>query len=189
MSIVWIAAPARLQRKSRVPPSSLRRLGLETCPATNLLLPRRSGRNSKWPWFLQAPVPRLHPRSDSLQIRCRNCPSDAAAKSLDANPLDRPWIVLLPWGFSTMPFRVFAPTQICPEPDVLLAIPALVASGLPPMAEKITAPRSAPPFTDCAQLWLLMFCWRFCGLRGRDAQRVFAGRTGSPRRAWSRMPK
>src|SRR5437016_8124618 len=65
-------------------------------------------------------------------------PTDAAAKSLDANPLDRSMDRLLAaMGLLDDALPVFAPTRSLPRAGVLLAIPSLVASGLLSTAEKI----------------------------------------------------
>src|SRR5437762_1516224 len=64
--------------------------------------------------------------------------ADTPVKSLDANPLDRSMDRLLAaMGLLYDAVPVFAPTQNLPRAGVLLAIPALVASGLLSMAEKI----------------------------------------------------
>ena len=64
--------------------------------------------------------------------------ADTPVKSLDANPLDRSMDRLLAaMGVLYDAVPVFAPTQNLPRAGVLLAIPALVASGLLSMAEKI----------------------------------------------------
>ena len=64
--------------------------------------------------------------------------ADSPAKSLDANPLDRSMDRLLAaMGLLDDALPVFAPTRSLPRAGVLLAIPALVASGLLSMAEKI----------------------------------------------------
>jgi hypothetical protein len=63
-------------------------------------------------------------------------------KSLDANPLDGSMDRLLAaMGLLHDALPVFAPTQNLPRAGVLLAIPALVASGLLSMAEKICGSR------------------------------------------------
>jgi hypothetical protein len=63
---------------------------------------------------------------------------DSAAKSLDANPLDRSMDRLLAaMGLLDDALPLFAPTRGLPRAGVLLAIPALVASGLLSTAEKI----------------------------------------------------
>src|SRR6266853_963377 len=63
---------------------------------------------------------------------------DSAAKSLDANPLDRSMDRLLAaMGLLDDALPLFAPTRSLPRAGVLLAIPALVASGLLSTAEKI----------------------------------------------------
>ena len=64
--------------------------------------------------------------------------TDAAAKSLDANPLDRSMDRLLAaMGLLDDALPVFALTRSLPRAGVLLAIPALVASGLLSTAEKL----------------------------------------------------
>jgi transposase len=63
---------------------------------------------------------------------------DSATKSLDANPLDRSMDRLLAaMGLLDDALPLFAPTRGLPRAGVLLAIPALVASGLLSTAEKI----------------------------------------------------
>ena len=64
--------------------------------------------------------------------------SDSAAKSLDANPLDRSMDRLLAaMGLLDDALPLFAATKSLPRAGVLLAIPTLVASGLLSTAEKI----------------------------------------------------
>lgn len=63
---------------------------------------------------------------------------DSAAKSLDVNPLNRSMDRLLAaMGLLDDALPLFAPTRSLPRAGVLLAIPALVASGLLSTAEKI----------------------------------------------------
>jgi len=63
---------------------------------------------------------------------------DSASKTLDANPLDRSMDRLLAaMGLLEDALPLFAPTRSLPRAGVLLAIPALVASGLLSTAEKI----------------------------------------------------
>jgi transposase-like protein len=74
------------------------------------------------------------------QPPCKTAPLqiDSAAKSLDANPLDRSMDRLLAaMGLLDDALPLFAPTRGLPRAGVLLAIPALVASGLLSTAEKI----------------------------------------------------
>lgn len=64
--------------------------------------------------------------------------TDSAAKSLDANPLDRSMDRLLAaMGLLDDALPVFASARSLPRSGVLLAIPTLVASGLLSTAEKI----------------------------------------------------
>lgn len=64
--------------------------------------------------------------------------TDSAAKSLDANPLDRSMDRLLAaMGLLDDALPVFASARSLPRAGVLLAIPTLVASGLLSTAEKI----------------------------------------------------
>jgi transposase len=63
---------------------------------------------------------------------------DAASNTLDANPLDRSMDRLLAaMGLLQDALPLFAPTRSLPRAGVLLAIPALVASGLLSTAQKI----------------------------------------------------
>ncbi len=64
--------------------------------------------------------------------------TDSAAKSLDANPLERSMDRLLAaMGLLDDALPLFAPRRSLPRAGVLLAIPTLVASGLLSTAEKI----------------------------------------------------
>ena len=70
-------------------------------------------------------------KTASLQI-------DSPSKTLDANPLDRSMDRLLAaMGLLEDALPLFAPTRSLPRAGVLLAVPALVASGLLSTAEKI----------------------------------------------------
>jgi hypothetical protein len=65
-------------------------------------------------------------------------PIDSAAKSLDANPLDRSMDRLLAaMGLLDDALPLFVATRRLPRAGVLLAIPTLVVSGLLSTAEKI----------------------------------------------------
>jgi hypothetical protein len=87
--------------------------------------------------------------------------TDSAAKSLDANPLDRSIDRLLAaMGLLDDAVPLFAARRSLPRAGVLLAIPTLVASGLLSTAERIYG-SIGPAFTDCEPLWWPMFCWRF----------------------------
>src|SRR5947208_1780840 len=88
----------------------------------------------------QPDTARLPVRSVPVTIRQRQEPPEAkpATPSFDPNPLDRSLDRLLAaLGRLDDAQPLFAPAQNLPRAGVLLAIPALVASGLLPAAEKI----------------------------------------------------
>ena len=139
MSNRWVAG--RLGLSETAVRKSLRRLGWKPCPEPDRNLPFPSEADSqaeqtpvlasKWietPPSAAEPTPRkmAHPQNNSV------------AKSLDSNPLDRSMDRLLAaMGLLDDALPVFAATRNLPRAGVLLAIPALVASGLLATAEKI----------------------------------------------------
>jgi hypothetical protein len=79
------------------------------------------------------PVAAAQPPDKMLQL-----PIDSVAKSLDANPLDRSIDRLLAaMGLLDDALPVFASARSLPRAGVLLAVPALIASGLLSIAKKI----------------------------------------------------
>ena len=137
MSNRWIAG--RLGLSEKAVRKSLRRLGWKPGPEPSLSFLPEAGSQVQLAvvsasTVLETPLPVAEQPPDKVP----QLPSDAAAKSLDANPLDRSMDRLLAaMGLLYDALPVFAPTQNLPRAGVLLAIPALVASGLLSMAEKI----------------------------------------------------
>src|SRR6266851_5146924 len=126
MSNRWIAG--RLGLSEKAVRKSLRRLGWKPGPEPSLSFLPEAGSQVQL-----AVVSTEQPPDKMPQL-----PSDATAKSLDANPLDRSMDRLLAaMGILDDALPVFAPTRSLPRAGVLLAIPALVASGLLATAEKI----------------------------------------------------
>src|SRR5713226_7357753 len=137
MSNRWIAG--RLGLSEKAVRKILRRLGWKPCPEPRLLFPSKAGsqtQQSKVPaskLIETPPSAAEQPPDKRTQLQ-----ADSPVKSLDANPLDRSMDRLLAaMGLLDDALPVFAPTRSLPRAGVLLAIPALVASGLLSMAEKI----------------------------------------------------
>ena len=137
MSNRWIAG--RLGLNEKAIRKSLRRLGWQPCLEPNLpfLAEAHSEAQPAMPsastWIETPPSAVKQPVRRKAQP-----PTNAAAKSLDVNPLDRSMDRLLAaMGLLDDALPLFAPTRSLPKAGVLLAIPVLVASGLLSMAEKI----------------------------------------------------
>src|SRR6266849_6981170 len=137
MSNRWIAG--RLGLSEKAVRKILRRLGWKPCPEPRLLFPSKAGsqtQQSKVPaskLIETPPSAAEQPPDKRTQLQ-----ADSPVKSLDANPLDRSMDRLLAaMGLLDDALPVFAPTRNLPRAGVLLAIPALVASGLLSTAEKI----------------------------------------------------
>jgi len=137
MSNRWIAG--RLGLSEKAVRKSLRRLGWKPGPEASLSFLPEAGSQVQ-----------LAVVSASTLLKTSSCvteqppdkisqqPTDAAAKSLDANPLDRSMDRLLAaMGLLDDALPVFAFTRSLPRAGVLLAIPALIASGLLSTADKI----------------------------------------------------
>ncbi|HEX2696886.1 MAG TPA: hypothetical protein VHM28_04210, partial [Anaerolineales bacterium] len=114
----------------------LRRLGWQPAPEATLpLLPKAdppvaSAAISESPSD-QIPLPALPPQREEPA-------SKQSAQSLDRNPLDRSMDRLMAaLGLLDDALPLFAPARNLPRAGVLLAIPALIASGLLRAAEKI----------------------------------------------------
>src|SRR5260370_21550289 len=137
MSNRWIAG--RLGLSEKAVRKSLRRLGWKPGPEPSLSFLPEAGSQVQLHMVsastgLATPLPVAEQPPDKVP----QLPSDAAAKSLDANPLDRSMDRLLAaMGLLDDALPVFAPTRSLPRAGVLLAIPALVASGLLSVGEKI----------------------------------------------------
>src|SRR5467141_616062 len=137
MSNRWIAG--RLGLSEKAVRKSLRRLGWKPGPEASLSLLPEAGSQVQLAVVSASTVLETPPCvTEQPADKMSQQPTDAAAKSLDANPLDRSMDRLLAaMGLLDDALPVFAPTRSLPRAGVLLAIPALVASGLPPTAEKI----------------------------------------------------
>ncbi len=135
MSNRWIAG--RLGVDEKTVRKNLRRLGWKSDPEPDLLFFPKSDSQVK-----QLPVSANKlietSRSAAEQPPVTQQQTNSAAKSLDTNPLDRSMDRLLAaMGLLDDALPVFAPSRSLPRAGVLLAIPALVASGLLSTAEKI----------------------------------------------------
>jgi DNA-binding CsgD family transcriptional regulator len=137
MSNRWIAG--RLGLSEKAVRKSLRRLGWKPGPEASLSFLPEAGSQVQLAVVSASTVLETPPSvTEQPPDKRPQLPSDAAAKSLDANPLDRSMDRLLAaMGLLDDALPVFAPTRSLPRAGVLLAIPALVASGLLPTAEKI----------------------------------------------------
>ena len=137
MSNRWIAG--RLGLSEKAVRKSLRRLGWKPGPEASLSFLPEAGSQVNLAvvsasTLLETPPCVTEPPPDKMSQPA----TDAAAKSLDANPLDRSMDRLLAaMGLLDDALPVFALTRSLPRAGVLLAIPALVASGLLSTAEKI----------------------------------------------------
>ncbi|HMH02127.1 MAG TPA: LuxR C-terminal-related transcriptional regulator [Terriglobales bacterium] len=137
MSNRWIAG--RLGLSEKTVRKSLRRLGWKSDPEPDLPFLSKADLQAK-----QAPVSASKlietPPSAAEQppAKMPQPQTGSTAKSFDTNPLDRSMDRLLAAiGLLDDALPVFAPTRSLPRAGVLLAIPALVASGLLSTAEKI----------------------------------------------------
>jgi DNA-binding CsgD family transcriptional regulator len=137
MSNRWIAG--RLGLSEKAVRKSLRRLGWQPGPEPCLSFLQEDGSTAKQTTvsastLIEAPpsaAEQRQPKIAQLQI-------DAVAKSLDPNPLDRSIDRLLAaMGLLDDALPVFASARSLPRAGALLAIPALVASGLLSIAERI----------------------------------------------------
>jgi DNA-binding CsgD family transcriptional regulator len=139
MSNRWIAG--RLGLSETAVRKSLRRLGWKSDPDPEPDLPfvPEADPQAKRATVTVSKLIEIPPSAAEQPPRQRaQFPTDLAAKSLDANPLDRSMDRLLAaMGLLDDALPVFASARILPRAGVLLAIPTLVASGLLSTAEKI----------------------------------------------------
>jgi DNA-binding CsgD family transcriptional regulator len=137
MSNRWIAG--RLGLSEKTVRKSLRRLGWKSDPEPDLpFLPKADSQAKQAPVsaskLIETPPSAAEQPPDKMPHR----QTGSTAKSFDTNPLDRSMDRLLAAiGLLDDALPVFAPTRSLPRAGVLLAIPALVASGLLSTAEKI----------------------------------------------------
>jgi hypothetical protein len=138
MSNRWIAG--RLGLSEKTVRKSLRRLGWKSDPEPDLpFLPKADSQAKPAPVsaskLIETPPSGAEPPLDKMP----QPQTGSTAKSFDTNPLDRSMDRLLAAiGLLDDALPVFAPTRSLPRAGVLLAIPALVASGLLSTAEKIS---------------------------------------------------
>src|SRR5467141_1219735 len=137
MSNRWIAG--RLGLSEKAVRKILRRLGWKPCPEPRLLFPPKAGSQTQQSKvsaskLIETPSSAAEqPPDKRTQLQ-----ADSLAKSLDANPLDRSMDRLLAaMGLLDDALPGICSARSLPRAGVLLAIPALVASGLLSTAEKI----------------------------------------------------
>jgi DNA-binding CsgD family transcriptional regulator len=139
MSNRWIAG--RLGLSETAVRKSLGRLGWKSDPDPEPALPflPQADSQAKRATVTVSKLMEIPPSAAEPPPRQRaQFPTDSAAKSLDANPLDRSMDRLLAaMGLLNDALPLFAATRSLPRAGVLLAIPTLVASGLLSTAEKI----------------------------------------------------
>src|SRR6266403_3219700 len=137
MSNRWIAGPLGLSEKTVR--KSLRRLGWKCDPEPDLpFLPKADSQAKQAPVSASTLIETPASVAEQLPDKMPQWQTGSMAKSFDTNPLDRSMDRLLAAiGLLVDALPVFAPTRSLPRAGVLLAIPALVASGLLSTAEKI----------------------------------------------------
>ena len=139
MSNRWIAG--RLGLSEKAVRKSLRRLGWKPDPDPEPdlpFLPEADSQAKQATAFSNKLIETPPSAAEPAPHQMPHLPNDSPAKSLDPNPLDRSMDRLLAaMGLLDDALPVFAPTRSLPRAGVLLAIPALVASGLLPTAQKI----------------------------------------------------
>jgi DNA-binding CsgD family transcriptional regulator len=137
MSNRWIAG--RLGLSEKAVRKSLRRLGWKPSPDASLCFLPEGGAQVHPAVVSASTLPETPPCvTEQPPDKMSQQATDAAAKSLDANPLDRSMDRLLAaMGLLDDALPLFAATRSLPRAGVLLAIPTLAASGLLSMAEKI----------------------------------------------------
>src|SRR5216684_3479372 len=137
MSNRWIAG--RLGLNEKVIRKDLRRLGWKPSPEPDLSFFPEADSQAKQDTVSASTLRKTPPSIAGQPSRkMAQLQIDSVAKSLDANPLDRSIDRLLAaMGLLDDALPVFSRAQNLPRAGVLLAIPALVASGLLSTAEKI----------------------------------------------------
>jgi len=137
MSNRWIAGRIGLSEKAVR--KSLRRLGWQPCPEPCFSFLQENGSQPKQSRVSAGKLIEASPSAAAQPPhKMAQSQTDLAVKSLDANPLDRSMDRLLAaMGLLDDALPLFAPTRSLPRAGVLLAMPALVASGLLSTAEKI----------------------------------------------------
>jgi DNA-binding CsgD family transcriptional regulator len=137
MSNRWIAG--RLGVDEKTVRKNLRRLGWKSDPEPDLpFFPKSDSQAKQLPASANKLIETSRSAAEQPPDKMPQQQTNSAAKSLDTNPLDRSMDRLLAaMGLLDDALPVFAPSRSLPRAGVLLAIPALVASGLLSTAEKI----------------------------------------------------
>jgi DNA-binding CsgD family transcriptional regulator len=137
MSNRWIAG--RLGVDEKTVRKNLRRLGWKSDPEPDLLFfPKSDSQAKQVPVSANKLIETSRSAAEQPPDKMPQQQTDSAAKSFDTNPLDRSMDRLLAaMGLLDDALPVFAPSRSLPRAGVLLAIPALVASGLLSTAENI----------------------------------------------------
>jgi DNA-binding CsgD family transcriptional regulator len=137
MSNRWIAG--RLGVDEKTVRKNLRRLGWKSDPEPDLLFfPKSDSQAKQVPVSANKLIETSRSAAQQPPDKMPQQQTDSAAKSFDTNPLNRSMDRLLAaMGLLDDALPVFAPSRSLPRAGVLLAIPALVASGLLSTAEKI----------------------------------------------------
>lgn len=137
MSNRWIAG--RLGVDEKTVRKNLRRLGWKSDPEPDLLFfPKSDSQAKQLPVSANKLIETSRSAAEQPPDKMPEQQTNAEPKSLDTNPLDRSMDRLLAaMGLLDDALPVFAPSRSLPRAGVLLAIPALVASGLLSTAEKI----------------------------------------------------
>jgi DNA-binding CsgD family transcriptional regulator len=137
MSNRWIAG--RLGVDEKTVRKNLRRLGWKSDPEPDLLFfPKSDSQAKQLPVSANKLIETSRSAAEQPPDKMPQQQTNSTAKSLDTNPLDRSMDRLLAaMGLLDDALPVFAPSRSLPRAGVLLAIPALVASGLLSTAEKI----------------------------------------------------
>jgi hypothetical protein len=137
MSNRWIAG--RLGLSEKTVRKSLRRLGWKSDPEPDLpFLPKADSQAKQAPVSASTLIETPPSVAEQPPDKMPQWQTGSMAKSFDTNPLDRSMDRLLAAiGLLDDALPVFASTRSLPRAGVLLAIPALVASGLLSTAEKI----------------------------------------------------
>jgi DNA-binding CsgD family transcriptional regulator len=135
MSNRWIAG--RLGVDEKTVRKNLRRLGWKSDPEPDLLFfPKSDSQAKQVPVSANKLIETSRSAAEQPPDKMPQQQTDSAAKSFDTNPLDRSMDRLLAaMGLLDDALPVFAPSRSLPRAGVLLAIPALVASGLLSTAE------------------------------------------------------
>jgi len=137
MSNRWIAG--RLGVDEKTVRKNLRQLGWKSDPEPDLLFfPKSDSQAKQVPVSANKLIETSRSAAQQPPDKMPQQQTDSAAKSFDTNPLNRSMDRLLAaMGLLDDALPVFAPSRSLPRAGVLLAIPALVASGLLSTAEKI----------------------------------------------------